>query len=337
MSRSSIILVHLGTDKPHYIRDCIRQIRLWNNPGEVDIYLVAFPELAEVFGPMCEEYFATFVSTASLTSTKSHKQFLEDYTNYDSTFRTGYWRFVVERFYYMEETMRAFNLKSAIHLEYDVMLYMNLASLQEKFATHIPNMALAFDNDVQGYPSFIVINNIDALELLNGFICVNCNSGLSDMKLLSVFRWIYPALLESLPQISTAMFEANPNRKSLTDTAAKEPPSYLANKFSELGSVIFDSIAIGQYIGGVDPRNADGTCIVEYLNESAFYTIRELGLVWKRDDVGRWYLETGEGGHRVVNMHVHSKMLSYFSSDRAEQPNYHYANVRLAKLLDGPK
>jgi hypothetical protein len=148
------------------------------------------------------------------------------------------------------------------------------------------------------------------------------------MKLLSVFRWLYPNLLQSLPQIPVRPTE---NRTNLSGTVSKETPTYLANLFTELGSRIFDSIAIGQLMGGIDARNTDGAQVVEYENESAFYNVSEFGVRWNQCSLGRWFPETN-AGHRIVNIHIHSKMLSYFLSDRADQPKCDYKDVKLYRI-----
>jgi hypothetical protein len=329
---TNIIIVHLGEDLPLYIRDCIEQIRIWNSREHVKIFFIAFTQHYEMMEPICQEFDVTFVSTETLPKTENHKYFLANYKNYDAAFRNGYWRFVIERFYYMEELMITYNLDSAIHMEYDVMLYSDFSILQPKLNEYIKGLALSFDNDNEGYPSFIVINSIGALELLNGFIAINCNAGLTDMRLLSVFCKVFPDQMESLPQIPTAIYKGKTERKSLTGVKAEGSTAYLANKFEELGSVIFDSLAIGQYVCGVDPRNTNGICIIEYPNESAFYTVDEFGgLTWKQDEKKRWYLETA-AGYRIVNIHVHSKRLSYFLSNRSDQPKCDYTDVQLARL-----
>jgi len=333
--KTSLILVHLGYDTPFYLRDCLHQIRLWNSPEEVDIYLVAFPEKEETFIPLCSQYGVKFVSTTTLKKTIVHESFSKNLTNYDSAFRDDYWRYVIERFFYMEEVMVEFSIKAAIHMEYDVLVYMNLPPLSKKIKEHISGLALSFDNDTQGYPSFVVINDVNALSMLNGFFSVNCASGLTDMKLLSYFRKVYPTLMESLPQIPRKVFEANPSgRANLDGTTPQENPAYLANLFDELGEVIFDSLAIGQFVGGIDMRNTAGMCIIEYVNESSFYKVSEFGIEWRQDSEKRWYpvSRIENGNYRIVNIHLHSKMLSHFLSDRVDQPTYDYKNVQMFRV-----
>ena len=323
-----IIIVHLGIELPPYIDTCIQQIRIWSS---LPIYLVVFEEHKSHYIKSLAQYNVQVISTSELTHTESHLYFLKNYTNYDKEFRNGYWRFVIERFFYMEEVIRHYKLDKAIHMEYDVMIYEDIEKLYPK-ADIIKGLALSFDNDSEGYPSFIIINSLGALELLNGFMAINCNSGLTDMRLLSAFRKVYPDQIESLPQIPTATYKGKPIRKSLSGIEAEGPTAYLANKFEELGSVIFDSLVVGQYVCGVDPRNANGICIIEYMNESAFYTVDEFGsLIWKQDHAKRWYLETA-AGHRIVNIHVHSKRLSHFLSNRSDQPKCDYTDVQLARV-----
>lgn len=330
VQQTSLILVHLGTDVPSYLETCIQQVRLWSS---VPIYLIVFDELKEYLTVRLSHYTVTVVATSELPQTENHSEFLKTYTNYDKQFRNGYWLFVIERFYYMEELMILYNLEKAIHMEYDVMLYEDIVYLYPA-ANSIKNMALAFDNDSEGYPSFIFIHNLEALQLLNGFIAITCNNGLTDMRLLSAFRWIYPNILESLPQIPTITYKGNcQERSSISGLKPREPPAYLANKFEELGERIFDSLAIGQWISGVDCRNSGGNQLIEYENENAFYKVSEFGVSWRKDALGRWYPVSTKGEYRIVNIHIHSKLLSYFLSNRLDEPKSDYKNIQLFKVI----
>ena len=125
--KESIVLIHLGTDLPNYLEDCIHQIRLWNDPAQVDVYLIVFKELLELLTPLAIKYSVRLISTESLRRTSTHSEFLNVYKNYDSIFRNNYWRHVIERFYYLEELMRDYSLESVIHMEYDVLIYEDIS------------------------------------------------------------------------------------------------------------------------------------------------------------------------------------------------------------------
>ena len=216
MPTESIVLIHLGPEAPKYLCDCIHQIRLWNNPSQVDIYLVVEPINigSDLVVGISNTYSVRVISTDSLERTSTHSEFIEKNIEYDLQFNTNYWRHVTERFFYLEEVMRDYSLESVVHMEYDVLLYEDMSILAPILRKHIPNIALPFDNDIQGCASFMVVNNTEALELFNGFITANNDKKVTDMHLLSVFRRHYPEFMSSLPQIPKEIYAVNPNRSS---------------------------------------------------------------------------------------------------------------------------
>jgi len=323
MAKTSIVLIHLGNSEPEYLIDCLHQIRLWHPAEQTDLYLIAWPGVTETFSAACTEYQAEFVSTETLTPSAHHQTFLQEYSNYDAGFRDGYWQFVVERFYYLEELLLQRKIESAIYIENDVLLYQNLNLIQNNLEQSIPHMALCFDNDWQGYPSFIVVNNADTLGHLNRFITKHCNSGNTDMKLMSIYARHFPDHLQSLPQISQTQFQRVPDRKTLLGHKPKSDARYLYALCDQLDGHIFDAIAMGQFLTGIDPRNKGGKYILNYRNKSSFYTVDEIEPVWQQDQKARWYLRAKDG-NRIVNLHIHSKKLNHFLSDRETVPTADY-------------
>jgi hypothetical protein len=88
--------------------------------------------------------------------------------------------------------------------------------------------------------------------------------------------------------------------------------SFVSNGFQKY---IFDAAAIGQYVGGVDPRNIDGdtrgfvneTCVIKYNDEG------EIG--W-RSYAGftRPFIKLYGSGVEIpiFNLHIHSKALTLY-------------------------
>ena len=79
--------------------------------------------------------------------------------------------------------------------------------------------------------------------------------------------------------------------------------------------MIFDAAALGQYLGGIDPRNAPGPS-VGFVNESCIFDPRILRPRMTSDGDGRRVpvVETVSGLHRVANLHIHSKNPAPFLS-----------------------
>jgi hypothetical protein len=79
---------------------------------------------------------------------------------------------------------------------------------------------------------------------------------------------------------------------------------------------IFDAAAIGQYLGGIDPRNTSDSSTIGFINESAVYDPRKLYLETGIDEKGRkcYYARSQMGLWRINNLHIHSKNLTEFAS-----------------------
>ena len=82
---------------------------------------------------------------------------------------------------------------------------------------------------------------------------------------------------------------------------------------------IFDAAAIGQYLGGVDPRN-EPYYGPGFINETAMYSPADLNVRWERDSQNRLVPLGSCGGtdFPIFNLHIHSKDLAAFRSDRAQ-------------------
>jgi hypothetical protein len=91
--------------------------------------------------------------------------------------------------------------------------------------------------------------------------------------------------------------------------------AFVSRGWSQFGGYIFDAAAIGQYVGGVDPRNCQGdtrgfvneTCVIKYADEGV--------VIWKTEDdnVKRPFLQ--RNNHQVIpifNLHIHSKALMLY-------------------------
>lgn len=77
-------------------------------------------------------------------------------------------------------------------------------------------------------------------------------------------------------------------------------------------NLIFDGAAIGQYLGGVDPRNTSGNT-VGFINETADLKCDQHTITKMMNINGLYYWTLD--GKKIVNLHIHSKNLKKFRSD----------------------
>ena len=107
-----------------------------------------------------------------------------------------------------------------------------------------------------------------------------------------------------------------------TQGHSSENPFYLSDEFERF-NMLFDSLTVGQWVGGIDSRNTGGHKIAKYENESALYNINEMSLSWKKNpETFLWqpFLD----GVLLATIHLHSKALSCFMSDRSDYPKDDY-------------
>lgn len=318
---NSIILVHLGTDTPFYLKDCIHQLRLWNNPEELTIYLICERHIAAapISGVTC-------IFTDTLHKTLHHQMFIEKYSG-DTQFRKGYWRYVTERFFYIEELMKQYNLKDAVSMEYDVLFYGKVGDVIGKLKEEYSCITAEFDQEHKAYPAFMYFPSYKDLTTLNLFIVNLTGLHKTDMEMLGIYRKAYPDLIRGMPLIPDTSVDkirySNVGNKT-------ESYSYLFDGFNSIKG-IFDSLVYGQYLGGIDPRNTGGQYSIGYENESALYRAKDYTFEWKRDEKGRWYPVVG--GFPLYTIHMHSKALKCFLSDRPDMPRGDYNPIEIQSML----
>jgi hypothetical protein len=81
---------------------------------------------------------------------------------------------------------------------------------------------------------------------------------------------------------------------------------------------LFDAAALGQYLGGVDPRNMPGDTR-GFVNETTVVKFNEFPFVWSnhmtQTQIYQPFLVVDDELFPIFNLHIHSKQLSNFTSD----------------------
>ena len=209
----------------------------------------------------------------------------------DSKFRNGFWKLTSLRLFYIYEFMKKYNVANVIHLENDVLIYYNcdeLSLLLNKDYMYIP-----FDTYKRNIASIMYIPD----EAIFKKILDEYNFNKNDMENFSIIKQ-KTGLIQNFPIFV----------KEFTTTDEEE----FVSMNSEIFPYIFDGAAMGQYLGGVDPRNISGdtrgfvneTCIIKY-NKYTFL-FKEL------DGINRPYITISNKEIPIFNLHIHSKALDKF-------------------------
>jgi len=210
----------------------------------------------------------------------------------DGTFRGGFWQLTSARFFYIYAFMKQHEVSDVVHFENDVLSYYSVGTLEncvDHTCMHIP-----FDSLERNIASIVYIPSHTILKA----ILDRYDYSVDDMHNFSRIRR-ETNLIRGLP-----ICVAPPN-------AQKEEVRFVTSEYSRFNGFIFDAAAMGQYIGGVDPRNSDAkdttgfvneTCVIKYADFASFE--------WRG---GRPFLRI-KGGPLVpiFNLHIHCKNLKKF-------------------------
>jgi hypothetical protein len=277
----TLVLVHIGNHFPEYINDCIAQVRAVS-PIPIHL-LINEVNISKVSGHVD-------IFTLETIPTSDKRRAFEKKNRLDGSSRNGFWKSCMMRFFYLYEHVASQNLTDVFHIENDNLVYIdflpNLAMFQTK------PMWCVMDAPERCIPSFLYFNTQEILSELLDTCIEHASRSSNDMHALASFHNNNPDKVGALPIIS-----------HYQDTI---DPMY-AEHATAFG-MLFDGAAIGQYIGGVDPRNSAGDTR-GFINETTVIKCNKVSIIW-RD--GNPVLN----GLPLVNLHIHSKDLARWSKKK---------------------
>jgi len=303
-----IIFVHLGNTIPDYGYIALEQARLFNE--DAHLCLIANKKALENAAYDFAQQSIITVACEDLPCSATH-QIFNRYTTLDRQRRDGFWHKATERFFYIHEYAALHNLTSIVHLETDTMLYANIADMRDALSQY-KGIGAVFDCDTRCIPCFMYIANADAIGHLVDFIAHHAAHGYNDMEIIAQYRAAFSQqYIDSLPLVIPE-YCAHHKLVNAQNQMAANPSDYFNN--IEFFNSIFDGAAIGQFLGGIDPRN--GKSEPGFINETSLFNPSLVSIEWHRDERNRNVPYAVSNGklYRINNLHIHSKMLEKFRS-----------------------
>lgn len=286
-----LVLVHVGSHFPDYIVECIEQIRIFN--PTIQIYLGVDAVNVGRAGKVLEPFNVTVIDLSLIPKTSEHKLF-ERNSTHDAVFRGGFWRFTTERFLVLYDIVSHYDLRDIIHLENDQMVYCDLLELLPVFRENY-KIAIPFDSPCRAIPSIVYFREREHVALLAGFLSRKAGDNIDDMHIMREFQRAYPGIMHGLPIASPDLY-------------SDEQYTHCYDRFKS----VFDAACMGQYLGGIDPRNMEGDTR-GFVNTDTPIRADSLSLHFRRDaESGLWVPYAS--GSRVNNLHIHCKNLKKFLS-----------------------
>lgn len=301
----SIVFVHVGNKVPKHTDVAISQARLFNPHAR--IILLSSERALKRFRSLAALENLELCAYDKLPKSSVH----QDYQN-RCVETSPFWRYTSERFLYLWDLMKVYALENVFHLENDNMLYADLESLLPYFQEHYPGIGATFDNEDRCIPGFVWIANGKAMENLADYFAKLATKHLSDMAVIGLYRQEHStSWIDSLPIIMPEYISTYPLR-SPHNHVTDRPYAY-ANQ-SKTFHAIFDAAAMGQFLGGIDPKHANNQ--PGFINESCLFNPSLLEYQWIVDEQGRSvpYAIFQSHAYKIINLHIHSKRLHEFTS-----------------------
>jgi len=299
MQRVTIIFVHSGKIPPP---DCMAQslaiayrvaplsriVALINDDHVVKIREQIFAYLPSSIS--IDDSRLQIISIETLGATNFSKEF-KDRSKVDREFRGGFWLETANRFMLIADLMAKFNFNNCLHLENDNVLYFDPSEKLEIFRAHA-RFAVPFDRS-RAIPGIVWYQDPAIAKDLAHFM--QERSETPDFDVLRLF-------------CDCGLFDAKPLPTMSSDYAKSRKLSEkdYSLGYEEFGG-IFDAAAIGQYIGGVDPRNIAGDSRF-FVNETSDLAVDQCEVIWCYSKEYRHLVLKMEGEYvNVFSLHAHSK------------------------------
>jgi hypothetical protein len=305
--------VHLGKEFPPHLYRQLEQVRVFNE--NTPIYLIV-NAAAEYNRRLIDELGVVVVVKEGLVKCRNHRLF-SAFNRMNRHSLGGFWLFASERFFVIESFLAACRLEDIVHMENDVMLYAELDRLLPTLRSACPRIGITMDSEHRCIPGFVYVRDLEALSAMNAFLFrQTLRRRQNDMKALAAYMNASAGKgCSALPVLPSRYRAEFPLENTLGE---KGTSPWYDEAFDAFGG-IFDAAALGQYLGGIDTRLA-GEPEPGFVNETAVYDPRKLGLCWKKDGKGlkRPYGRIGGSEFPIFNLHIHSKRMDGFGSKRAD-------------------
>ena len=305
----SLVLVCLENFQEYILTNIAQLLRL----GHTEIYVLTNQHLFHEFEPFNDILKLVDVETLEDPFDFKGKSTL------DKDFRGGFWFNTSARFFVIHAFMLKHGVKDVIHIENDVLLYYNVdEELAETFTEQ--KLYIPFDTYERNIASIVYIPDADVFSK----ILEHYDFGKNDMYNFSEIRK-RTQLIQNLPIFVNDEALAVGRDTALVgrDTALVGEGNallvgegnaleraFVSNGFKKY---IFDAAAIGQLVGGVDPRNAAGdtrgfvneTCVIKYKEEGE--------IIWREvDGFNKPFIKIFTKEVPIFNLHIHCKNLSIY-------------------------
>lgn len=314
---STLLFVHIGTPYPRYLLGNIERTREIFKNHKIALVGDESPELSWL--QKNDVYFKMHEENAVFDAKFAFGEF-------ESNFRSGYWRYTLERLLSLEAYHCDFPDEKIIHLESDVILFPNFPFEQIDMLSKVTWM----DHSSSGDIATIVFSPswFSSKEFSTQLIEEYSNGGGSDMDVLLRLRKksndyaTLPTLNEATQDFANTQFE---NSTHFSSSEVSQFPG------------IFDAAGLGMWISGVDPRNNFGFTVIHTrtLIDNGVIIVDPSKMDFHLSQEGNLFIQKQGYGIPVYNLHVHSKDRDLLSKNWKGKIEFLLAQRESKKMIIG--
>lgn len=303
-TQNCFVFVYIGKLRD-YMHNTLKQVRLWNPKTPLYVCISRLDENKPYIDSF-KQYNVIIIYLEDLEETSHHKRFHINYTNLSMN---NFWKYTMERFFYLEECIKKYELTNIFHHEFDNMIYFKADELTPLCKSR--NMIMIpSDSDTRFIAGSCYIPNVESLIPMNEYFANNAKDQ-NEMEMMMNFYKSHSNTLEGLPIIPPEYPHLlKPNSGNIVSK-----PQRMYETVSHFKG-IFDAAAIGQYFGGIDPihnrNNTDG-----YISPDCAFNVNNLQFQWRKINglYQPWVSADKNHWYPIYNLHIHNKNMERWMSD----------------------
>jgi hypothetical protein len=213
---------------------------------------------------------------------KEFKKFLKKHS-YLGKIAGGYWLYTLERIFALRVLQKYLPDNTFIvHLESDVVLLLKESEI-DVVKSNLTQVSIPRYSDTEGIASIMLSPSVDCLvKTLNELELILTNQSDIDNDMVLLGKALSEGLINELP--------------------SREGSDWLLANGNRL---IFDGLAIGQYLFGRYPLHSDNKIIRGSLNSTSKMNLEQAD--WKSINQGDLVFDSNSFSYQVANLHIHSK------------------------------
>ncbi len=331
ISDTELVFIYLGTDFPKYAN---HSMDLASFHSGMRVRLVG----SRVLEPMIKSRNIEFTAVEDFYDGVPFKAAAEKVWG-NHGFRDGFWLKSMERLFVLEQYMRISSVDQILHAELDQIVFKLEALVDNLNQIDKGGIFIPFHTGRSAVASILYCNKVLALSSLLDFARLG-DVVPNEMALLANWAKENPESIHPLPTLASQL-----NRSAQADFLIERTLD------AEQTGGIVDAAQLGQWVGGIDPRNVPvrHRPMNKFVDEpvEALLTreqLKELRFELTSDG-SELSVRFGESNHyRLYNLHIHSKIHDFlnrtpgrihtFFSDVNLEGRQHFPGSRKVQIKD---